>query len=257
MSTATITRAEFRAGVQVFFDGNTLETVAYDHPLTFGDEFIGSSAGIPAAGSPAVGYPWVKKIVGAAPPTVTSQSGVLCGSVACALAATSEAEEASLYWNDFVCYDTSKIGMIEWRAQLTALPTGVASAFLGAGSAWVGGPLNLARYAGFYWSGSGALKLVWQDGNGHTGNVAAAPIGGSAITTDTTLPHLYRIDFSNPADVVFYYDGNRVNAANSVVWSPSSAANAIAQPWATVYKGSATTDVATLTVEKIDIGQNR
>ena len=257
MSTLALTRAEFRAGVQVLFDGNTLETTSFAHPLTFSDEFLGTSAAIPAAGSPAVGYPWVKKIVGAAPPTVAGQSGVLCGSVACALTATSEAQEASLYFNDFVVYDTSKVGMVEWRAQLTVLPTGVAAAFLGVGSAWVGGPLSLARYAGFYWSGSGALKLVWQDANGHTGNVAAAPIGGSAITTDTTILHLYRIDFSNQNDIAFFVDGNRVNAVGSVVWSPSSAANAIAQPWHTVYKGSATTDVATLTVEKIDVAQNR
>ena len=257
MSTLAITRADYRNGVQVLSDGVTLESTAFAHPLTFSDEFWGTKAAIPAAGSGSVGYPWVKKIVGAAPPTVAGASGVDTGSVVCALTATSEAQEASFYFDDFVVFDTSKIGLVEWRSRLTVLPTGVASAFVGVGSAWVGGPLNTARYAGFYWAGNGALKIVSKDGNGNAYNIAAAQIGGSAITTDIAAFHTYRIEFGVGSDLAFFVDGNRVNAVGSIVWNPSSAANAIVQPFATVYKGSATTDVATLTAEKIDMAANR
>ena len=255
MSTIATTRADYRGGVQVYFDGNTSETTAFAHPFQFSDDFVGAghTAGIPLAGAPAAGYPWVKKIVGT--PTgvalVTNSSG---GQLACALAATLEAEEASLYFNDSLSFDTSKISQGEWRSALSVIPTGVASAFVGIGSAWVGGPLNLARYAGFYWSASAALQIISKDGAGNTFSFAAAQIGGAAIISDLNF-HLYRIDFSNPADVVFLVDGNRVNPVGSVVWAPG-AVNGILQPWHTVYKASGT-GVATLTIDKIDLAGNR
>ena len=257
MSTNSITRAEFRAGVQVEFDGNTFETTNFCHPFQFGDDFTGGghSAGVPAAGSPAAGYAWVKKITGT-PTGVAQLSNGVNGQMQCALAATSEAEEASLYFNDALSFNTISAAQAEWRSQLGVVPTLVATAFLGLGSAWVGGPTALSRYIGFYWNGSGALTLISKDGNGDTYSLAAAPIGGSAITVDATLFHTYRIDFSNLNDVAFYYDGNRVNAVGSVVWNPSSAANAVLQPFHTVYKASGA-GVATLNVDKIDLASNR
>lgn len=252
-----VTRAGYRSNIQYEWEDLTQETVASGAPLQFGDDFIGAghTAGIPAAGSPAAGYPWVKKIVGAAPPTVALVTNSSGGTLACALAATSEAEEASLYFNDSLSIDTTKIGQAEWRAALTVAPSasGVQAA-LGLGSAWVGGPTNLARYTLFGWSANGNLLIQSKDGTGNTYSFAAAQIGGSAITSDTAM-HLFRIDWSNPADIAFFYDGNRVNAVGSVMWA-ASGANAILQPWSTVYKPSGT-GLATVTLDKIDIFNGR
>ena len=252
-----VTRDRWNANVQYQYEDLTQETVNSGAPFQFGDEFIGAghTAGIPPAGSPVAGYPWVKKIVGAAPPTVALVSNSSGGQIAATLAATSEAEEGSFYFNDSLSVDTTKNGICEWRAALSVLPSlaGV-QAFLGLGSAWVGGPQNLARYMGFGWSGNGAL-LVWsKDGQGNTVSAAAAPIGGSAIVSDTAM-HMFRIDWSNSADIVFYYDGNRVNTVGSVVWA-ATGASAILQPWTTVYKPS-DAGLATLTVDKIDIFNGR
>ena len=256
---STNTQAQFRAGVAYEFEtlSGTLETVTSASPFQFGDDFVGAghTAGVPAAGSPASGYPWVKKIVGS-PTGVALSANAAGGVMQCALAATSEAEEASLYFNDSLVFNTLSVGQIEWRSQLAVIPTGVAQAFLGVGTAWVGGPLNLARYMGFIWNSSGALYITTKDANGDTYSFAAAPIGGSAITTDAVLYHIYRIDWSNLSDVAFFVDGNRVNAVGSVIWNPSSAANGILQPWHTVYKASGT-GVATLNVDKIDEFNNR
>lgn len=254
-----ITKGEFRSGVAYEFDSVTLETTVSAAPLQFGDDFIGGghSAGIPAAGSPVAGYPWVKKIVGSPTGVALIASGP-GGQVSCALAATSEAEEASLYWNDSLSIDVSSIkdGMAEWRAALTTLPTGVAQAALGMGSAWVGTPLTLSRYALFYWSASGTLLIRFNDGNSSTYSAAANFIGSTAgITSDTNF-HLFRIDWSNPADVVFYYDGNRVNPVGSAVWTATAGANSIMQPWSTVYKASGT-GLATLALDKIDVFNSR
>ena len=251
------TKGEFRAGVAYDFDANTTETVASNAPFAFNDEFVGAghSAGVPAAGSPVAGYAWVKKIVGSAPPTVAQPSGANAGgTMACSLTSTSEAEEASLYFHDSLQIDTTKIGEVEWRAALSTLPTLNAQIALGVGSAWVGGPLNLARYLMFVWNNSSTPQIYWKDGGSNSGSLTAAPIGGSAIVTDTNM-HLYRIDWSNPADIAFLIDGNRVNAAGSVQWAPSGT-NGVFQPWQTVYKASGA-GLGVLAVDKIDIGNGR
>ena len=50
--------------VRAFYDINTAETCARFQPLVLDEDFIGAGhAAIPAAGSPATGYPWVKKTV--------------------------------------------------------------------------------------------------------------------------------------------------------------------------------------------------
>ena len=252
-----VTRAGYRANIQYEWDDTNQETVASGAALQFDDDFIGAghTAGIPAAGSPAAGYPWVKKITGSGPPTaglVTNSSG---GIMQAALVATSEIEEASLYFNDSLCIDTTKFGEIEWRAQLAVAPSlaGVQAA-IGLGSAWVGGPLNLARYMLFYWSASGALMIGAKDGVALNYSAAAAQPGGSAITSDANM-HVFSIRWENAADVQFCYDGNRVNPVGSIVWG-ASGANAILQPWATVYK-TASAGLATLNLDKVDFFSGR
>ena len=251
----TTTKVEWRSGVQTDFDGNTFETTVSAAPFQFSDDFVGAghTAGIPAAGSPVAGYPWVKKIVGS-PTGVALVANGAGGQIAAALAATSEAEEGSLYFNDSLCVDTTKIGQAEWRAALQVAPSAAgAQAFLGLGSAWVGGPQNLARYMGFGWSANGNL-LVWSQDGTNTYSIAAAQIGGAAIVSDANF-HIFRIDWSNHADIAFYYDGNRVNVVGSITWA-ATGANAILQPWMTVYKPSGA-GVATLNSDKIDVFNGR
>jgi len=252
------TRATWRAYQQYEYEDQTGETVASGAPWQFTEDFIGAghSAGIPAAGSPVAGYPWVKKIVGAAPPTVGLVSNGIGGQVACTLTSASQAQEAALYWNDNLSINTltTSYGQVEFRAALSVAPASAAVAALGVGSAWVGGPLNLARYLLFAWNSSAALIISTKDGTGNTFSFAAAQAGGSAITTDTNF-HVYRIDWNNNSDVSFWVDGNRVNPTGSVIWA-ATGTNAVLQPWASVYKASGT-DVGTLTVDKVDIFNNR
>jgi hypothetical protein len=251
------TRATFRKYIQFEYDDGTFETVGSGAPVQFSDDFIGAghSAGVPAAGAPVVGYPWVKKIVGSGPPTVGISANGVDGQMNLQLAATSEAEEGSLYFNDSLSITTGLVGygVAEWRAALITAPSasGVQAA-LGIGSAWVGGPTNLAEYMLFLWSGSGALTIATNDGNGHTYSAAAAPDGGAAITSDANY-HIFRIDWGDDGTGVnklnFYYDGNIVVPLNTIKWAPSSV---IMQPWHTVYKPSGT-GTARLSVDKIDI----
>ena len=106
-----------------YFDVTSQEVANIVTPLQFSDDFIGGghTAGIPVAGSPVAGYPWVKRIVGAAPPTVALVGNAAGGVIACTLAATSEKEDAALYWNDNLSIDANRAprtGRPRRRAQL-------------------------------------------------------------------------------------------------------------------------------------------
>lgn len=247
------TRARYESGIlREYDDAYQYETVFPNAPLFFAEEFIGAghTAGIPSSGSPVAGYPWVKKIVGAAPPTVALIANTSGGVVQLALAANSEKEDAALYWNDNLAIDLTKKAGFEVRSALTVAPSaaGVQSVW-GFQSAWIDGPDNGSFYIGFGATANGNLLLRSKDGV-TTNAIAAAPIGGAAITLDTNF-HIFRIDLGNVNDVGFYYDGVRVNAAGSITFL-ATGSNAVLQPYSSVYKPSGT-GLATLQIDKLDV----
>lgn len=249
------TRAKYISGIQTFFEDKTFETVMPMAPLQFADDFIGAghSAGVPAAGSPTAGYPWVKKIVGAAPPTVALISNASGGQIQLALTATSEKQDAVLYWNDNLAVDVTKGAIFECRAALTVPPSAASvQAVFGLAAAWIDGPDNNVKYLEFGTTANNALLVRSQDGT--TQASIAASSAGTAVTLDTSF-HVFRIDASNVADIGFYYDGARVNANGSIGYA-ATGANAILQPMLQVYKPSGT-GVATLVADKVDLWANR
>lgn len=251
------TKAKYESGIlREFDDTQKMETVFANAAILFAEDFVGAGhgAGFPASGSPVAGYPWVKKIVGAAPPTVALVANGAGGQVALTLLANSEKEDAALYWNDNLSMDMTKKASFEIVATLSVLPNAAGvQAVMGFQSAWIDGPDNAGFYIGFGWLANGNLLIRSKDGV-TTNAIAAAPIGGSAIVTDAN-PHVYRVDMSDVTDVGFYVDGNRVNAKGSITFA-ATGANAVLQPYASVYKPSGT-GLATLTVDKLDCWGNR
>lgn len=248
------TRAKYINGIQTFFEDKTFETVMPMAPLQFADDFIGAghSAGVPAAASPVAGYPWVKKIV-SVNSTVALISNATGGQMQLALAATSEKEDAVLYWNDNLAIDVTKGAIFECRAALTVPPSAASvQAVFGLAAAWIDGPDNNVKYLEFGCTANNSLLVRSQDGT--TQSSVAASSAGTAVTLDANF-HVFRIDASNVADVGFYYDGARVNAAGSVGYA-ATGANAILQPYLAVYKPSGT-GLATLVADKVDIWANR
>jgi hypothetical protein len=228
-----------------YYDVSTFEITDLNSPLQFDDDFIGGghSAGIPAAGSPTAGYPWVKKIVGVAPPTVALVNNAAGGQIACALTATSEKQDAALYWNDSLSLDATKGLMWQCRAQLSVLPSAAGvQAVMGLSSAWIDGPDNASKYIEFGATASGAILLRSQDGT--TQNSVA-----SGVTVLATDFHVYAIDVSDPTDVKFFIDGVQVSATGAIKFA-ATGANAILQSYQSVYKPSGT-GVATLTLDAI------
>src|SRR5581483_5939368 len=227
MSDKARVHARLNGGNQLeFHDQTTQELTWIASPLYFDDDFIGAghTAGIPAAGAPAAGYPWVKKIVGVAPPTVALISNSGGGQVSCTLAATSEKEDAALYWNDSLSLDVTKGLVWQARVALSVLPSvaGV-QAVWGMGSAWIDGPNNRSFYLSFGVSGNGNVLMQSQDGV--TQNAIA-----SGVTVNAGDFHNYRIDATDVTDIKFFIDGVRVSGNNQIAFA-ATGANAILQAY--------------------------
>lgn len=249
------TRSKYRSGTETFYEDVNFETVLPMAPLVFGDDFIGAghTAGIPAAGSPVAGYPWVKKIVGAGPPTVALISNAAGGQVQNALVANSEKEDAVLYFNDNLSIDVTKGAVWEARLALTVPPSAASvQAVWGLAAAWIDGPDNNTHYLEFGCTANGNLLCRSQDGT--TQNSIAASNAGVAVALDTNF-HTFRIEATVPSDIAFYYDGNRVNTVGSIGYV-ATGASAILQPYLAVYKPSGT-GLATIVCDKVDAWANR
>lgn len=243
------TRAQYRNGVQTFYEDTNFESVAPLSPYFFEDDFDGPGTAVPAAGSASIGYRWVKKIVGAGPPTVAVVSNAAGGQMACTLTSTSEKQDAVLYSNDVRNIDVTKLAHFEARAKLSVLPSAAGvQMVMGLAANWIDGPDNNTFYLEFGCTASGVLLVRSQDG-----------VTQSSVATTTTLDtatfHTFRISCGTLTDIGFVVDGNRVNAANSISFA-ATGANAILQPYLAVYKPSGT-GVATLTVDKVSAWSNR
>ena len=245
------TKSKYIGGNATYFDSVTGETTFSAAALFFEDDFVGAghSAGVPAAGSPVAGYPWVKKIVGAAPPTVAFNSNAAGGQVAAALTATSEKQDAALTMNDNLGFDVTKGLIWEARMNLSVLPSAAQVQMVaGVQSAWIDGPDNASYYLGFGFLGNGTILLRSKDGV-----TTNAVNSGQAVNAGDW--HTYKVDATDPTNVSFSVDGLTVVTASPISFA-AVGANAVLQGYAAAYKASGT-GVGTLTLDNMQIRANR
>lgn len=244
------TRSKYNAGRLEFIENTTHERVLPLAPIVFYDDFIGAGwQAVPAAGSASNGYQWVKKIVGAGPPTVAGVANGAGGQIACTLTATSEKQDAMLYTDDNKGIDVTKSAIFEARVQLSVLPSaaGVQAAF-GLCSSWIDGPDNNTCYLEFGATANGNMLIRSFDGT-TTKSIA------TTVTVLTTEWHTYRIDATDVTDVKYFIDGAQVSA-NGAVPMAATGTLAVLQPFAQMYKPSGT-GVGTLTCDYIRVWNNR
>ena len=244
-------RGKYVGGSPTMYDAVSAETTFSGQPLFFEDEFVGAghTAGVPAMGSPTAGYPWVKKIVGAAPPTVAPVGNAAGGQMAMTLLSNSEKEDAALTMNDNLSFDVTKGLVWEARALLSVTPSAAqVQVVMGLQSAWIDGPDNGSFYLGFGFLGNGTVQLRSKDGV--TTNAIA-----TAITVGTTDWHIYKVDATDVTNVGFYIDGVLQNTPGQISFA-ATGANAILQGYASAYKASGT-GVGTRTLDNMQIRANR
>jgi hypothetical protein len=232
------------------YDALTSETVTRLTTVILDEDFCGPGhTTIPTQGSPSSGYPWVQRVVGSAPPTCSVVSNYPGGLIRLALTSTSEAEEADLYANDMLNWDMTKSAVWEARVSNHVLPSLAAVEFVfGLQSAWVSGPDNVAYYAQFQQSGSGAVNMRTKDG-------VSTLSGSSGVTMAVDTFHIFRIDTTDPTNVRFFIDGVETSTKGQFTFA-ATGANAILQPYFSVYKASGV-GVGTMDIDMVQIGMNR
>ena len=213
-------------------------------PITLTDDFANAAAAFPT--SAAAGYPWVKKIVGAGPPTVALVANATGGVVQIALEATSEKQDAVLYAGDQCVWDATKGMVVDIRAKLSVLPTTGSKIVFGMMAAWIDGPNNNTFFVRFAANGTGEILAESFDGST---NVSI----DTGVVVTTTGWHTYRIDMTNPANVLFYIDNVRVASASTFI-APGTTHPL--QPYISGYKASGTS-VGTIQVDSVNLWNGR
>jgi len=243
------TKAKYRGGVLEYYDGASFETVNPQAGVVLYDDFVGAGAVVvPAAGSAESGVRWVKKIVGAAPPTVAGVADASAGIMACTLTATSEKQDAAIYCDDQRNFSLEQGCVFEARVKLSVLPTGTAELVMGLLGDWIDGSDNATYSAFFTADGSGELICEMDDN-------ATDRSTTSGVTLTNAEWAVLRIDATDIHDVKFFVNGNRVAAGTTFDYA-ATGANAVLQPFFQAYKASGT-GVGTLQVDYVRVWQNR
>jgi hypothetical protein len=228
------------------YDVATQETITRATAALLDEDFQGAGHLAAFPTSATTGYPWVAKITGTA--TVGVIANFAGGAAACALNATSSAEEALLYSGDQLNWDATKSATFEARAALSVLPTGVAEVVFGLRAAWNAVPDSVATYVDFQMLGSGLVNIRIKDG------VTAAQSFSSGVTLAAGAFRNFRFDLVDQTNVIFAIDGVRVGPPRMTFAATGVAA--ILQPYFSVYKPSGA-DVATMQIDSVQLGANR
>ena len=244
------TTSKFFYGRLEYYDNTTFEHMLPVAPIAYYQDFLGAGyEAIPAMGSATPGADFVAKIVGAGPPTVAGVPNAIGGQVACALTATSEKEDAVLYFGDNLAIDITKGAAFEARVLMSVLPSAAGvQAVWGLGSVWIDGPNNNACFLRFGVTGNGAVLIEAFDG-------VTTTSFATGVTVGTTDWHIYRIEASSLSDVKFFIDGTQVST-NGLVNFAASGTLAVLQPYLSCYKPSGT-GIATLTIDYVRVWMNR
>jgi hypothetical protein len=242
------TRAQYRGNVLSYYDSTTHETTFRAAPVGFVDDFIGSDVAIPAAASPESGCKWVKKIVGAAPPTLVSVGDALNGVIACTLTADDQKQNAEIYTNDELQFSVLQGLVFEARFALAVVPTLLAEVVIGVTSAWADGLDATTVNAFVTCDGSGLIVC-------ETDDAATDGSTSSGVTLTADQYAVVRIDCTDAATagIKFYVNGALVHT--SAAWAANAATSKV-QPMIGAYKASGA-GLATLNLDYVKIHQNR
>lgn len=243
-------RAEAKAGVETFFDKTTQERVFALTPMWFEDDFIGIGHTL-LAGTAVAGYPWIRKLVGAGTAAAGPVSKAINGVMQLSLAGSSEKEEATLYFNDALCFEATQGLVFESRFGAPVLPTGTAVAVVGLFGTWVDNPDANAVSARFKINTAGTVLCEVTNGTNLTSAAAS-----NGLVLGTADNHIGRIELLDVTNVRFFLDGSDVTPVGTTFAITETGTLATLQPYASVYK-SAGVGVASLNLDVIKTWGNR
>jgi hypothetical protein len=209
------------------------ETVARFAPIVFDDDFVGNGhTAVPTTAT--AGYPWIKKLVKTGgSPSVGAVANLGGGVMSALIDTTSEKQEATLYFGDQLNFDVSKGAIFEARVNFHTIPSAAqVEVVFGLQSAWQDGPDNAGFYLEFQALGNGIINCRSKDGVNTTSDA-------STVTMVADVWHVFQIDASDPTNLRFFIDGVMVTLGATRAFA-ATGANAILQPYMSVYKASGT-----------------
>ncbi len=234
-----------KAGSHIMvYDEDTGESLLSTYPVQYVEDFLGVAGGGPFDGT----TKWNVVDVGAATEAIVADSS--CGVFRLALAANNEAEDAVLYHGDNKTFDVGNGLIFECRVNVAvAAGTGVCAVFGMAGDHNLDKD-SVTEHAWFRLQAADSILCESDD----TTNDNDDKDTGFDITAGTY--RVYRIDFTNLADVKFFVDGQRVCSDTTFDMSNLSASEQQMQPYFSLDKASGT-GLGTLDIDYVKIFQTR
>lgn len=229
-----------------YYEKTTYESCLVAAPVVFYEEFLGAATAVPSSAES--GYPWIKKIVGAAPPTVAGKADAANGTVELALTAANEKQEAVLYFGDQRQFSIEHGVNVEFRFKASTLPTDAAEMVLGLCGDWADGPDAITYSLFATLDGSGEIFCEKDDN-------ATDQSATSGVTLTATDWCVLRIDATTASNVKFYVNGVQKATGTTFAYA-ATGANATLQPYIACYKASGT-GVGTLEVDYVRVWQER
>lgn len=238
------TRAKWRNNQLAFYDGTTFETVLPVSPVLLYDDFLGTVVNTSK---------WTEVEVG------DSTKAIAASALTYHLHVTAETEEAGIYASDDKAYNLDNGPIFECRLAVHVAPTLAAEVFIGvtndsmaSGSMRILNADEQAKYAAFgYYAtlGAGLIPAIRTDDA-----TSDSGIISSAVTAHSLdAYHVFRIDFTNVADVKFFIDG--VGVATTTTFNMSAGSNLMVQPMVIVQKNGANAGLCDIYVDYIRIWQ--
>ncbi len=232
-------------GRQLFYDRDTKESIIFEFPVTFYDDFVGADVVIPATGSDQSGVKWTKKITANA--TVAKTGDSVNGLVACSLTSASEAQEGALQMDDQLMLSIAQGAIYECRLTLTTAPTLLGVASWGLHGAYAAGGSNFR--VGFEVTAADLVAVCESDDN----STDTSASSGTTLVVGTY--NIFRIDMTNQSDIKFFIDGAPV-AGSTTFANAASAANSKAQPHCGMYKPSGE-GLGVISIDYVKVWQER
>lgn len=243
-------QAQYRKGVAEFFDHDTTERVIVGAQVVFKDDFIGGYQSIGTSGQAGAGTngaPWTKLIQGTG--SVAAVSAVPNGKVGCALTATSEKQEGTLYMDNQRAFRVDQGLVFEAVVTESVLPTGTAVSTIGVAGTYVDNPDAVARSCWFKINTGGTVYAECDD------NVTDFSAATTLVLGTADVAELL-IDMTDVTNIRFYGNGSDITPTGTTYAFAATGTDAAVQPWASTYKASGT-GIATMQVDKIQLWQRR
>lgn len=232
------TRGAWLNQILTYFENTTQERVLPVAPVVFYDDFLGNALNTTA---------WGTRDAGGAAETVVADAPN--GVIGLALDATSEIQLAGLDWADNRTLVLNQGLVLEARFRLSVLPTGAVVAVVGFCGDHNAAVDSVAESVWFRADGNGVITVENDDTAHETSKVAT----GVTVTAGQWI--IGRIDCSDPADVKFFVNGDRVAAGTT--FNMSQVPALALQPVARIGKEGAATTVGTLQVDYVRAWQKR